>query len=430
MPRDRRDHRDRTRDRTREYAWALYDWANSAFATTVMAAFFPVVFKEYWCAGTAVTESSWRLGVTSALASAVVMVLAPVLGAIGDRSGTRRRLLFAFALLGIAATGSLVLVGRGDWLLAALLFVVGTIGFSCSCVFYDALLVQVAAPDRIDRVSSLGYSLGYLGGGLLFVLNVCMVQWPAAFGLADQGQALNLAFLSVAVWWLVFSLPLLRWVPEPAVTGSIQGTTALRAGLVQLGQTLHEIRRTRAAFVFLVGYWFYIDGVDTIIRMAMDYGLSLGLDRNDLLTALAITQFVGFPAALLFGVLGERLGARTGIFIGIAVYVGITIWGYYMETAAEFYVLAVAVGLVQGGVQSLSRSLFARLVPADRAAEFFGFYNMLGKFAAVLGPLLMSGVGLLTGNPRTSILAVILLFAIGGLLLYRVEEPPRIAAAD
>ncbi|MFA6107622.1 MAG: MFS transporter [Candidatus Latescibacterota bacterium] len=418
------------RDRTSEYAWALYDWANSAFATTVMAAFFPVMFKEYWCAGAAVTESSWRLGVTNALASAVVMVLAPVLGAIGDRSGTRRRLLFAFALLGIAATGSLTLVGRGDWVLAALLFVVGAIGFSCSCVFYDALLVQVAAPDRIDRVSSLGYSLGYLGGGLLFVLNVCMVQWPAAFGLADQGQALHLAFLSVAVWWLVFSLPLLRWVPEPAVTGSIQGVAALRAGLVQLGQTLREIRRTRAAFLFLVGYWFYIDGVDTIIRMAMDYGLSIGLDRNDLLAALAITQFVGFPAALLFGVLGERLGARTGIFIGIAVYVGITIWGYSMQTAAEFYVLAVAVGLVQGGVQSLSRSLFARLVPAGRTAEFFGFYNMLGKFAAVLGPLLMSGVGLLTGNPRTSILAVILLFAVGGLLLYRVEEPPRIAAAD
>jgi UMF1 family MFS transporter len=416
-----------SRDRTRAYAWALYDWANSAFATTVMAAFFPVMFKEYWSAGVPVTESTWRLGAANALASAVVVLLAPVLGAIGDRSGTRRRMLFAFALLGIAATGLLVLVGRGDWLLASLLFVVGVIGFSSSCVFYDALLVHVAAPERVHRVSSLGYSLGYLGGGLLFVLNVCTVLWPAAFGLADQGQAVRFAFLSVAVWWLVFSLPLLRWVPEPAVADAVSGIAALRAGVAQLGHTLREVHRTRSAFVFLVGYWFYIDGVDTIIRMAMDYGLSIGLDRNALLAALAITQFVGFPAALLFGMLGERLGARTGIFIGIAAYVGITIWGYFMETAAEFYVLAVAVGLVQGGVQSLSRSLFARLVPVDRTAEFFGFYNMLGKFAAVLGPLLMGGVGLLTGNPRTSILAVILLFAIGGLLLYRVEEPPRAA---
>lgn len=401
------------------WAWALYDWGNSAFATTVMAGFFPIVFKEYWCAGAAATQSTARLAVANALASLAVMVLAPLLGAATDRSGRRRQAVLASAAVGAAATAGLALVPSGAWVPAAWLFALAVVGFCCSCAVYDALLVEVALPAEMDRVSSLGYGLGYLGGGLLFVANVAMVQWPAWFGLANAQQALMAAFVSVACWWLLFTLPLLRWVRERPGSGGAW----LRHMGTQWLRTWRDLRQSRAALAFLLAYWFYIDGVDTIIRMATDYGLSLGLNRNDLLLALVITQFVGFPAAVAFGRLGQTLGARTGIFIGLGAYLAITAYGYFMDSARDFYLLAVAVGLVQGGVQSLSRSFYARLIPSGRAAEFFGCYNMLGKFAAVLGPLLIAAVGSVSGDSRLGLASVALLFVVGGLLLTRVHEP-------
>ena len=401
------------------WAWALYDWGNSAFATTVMAGFFPIVFKEYWCVGAAATQSTARLALANALASLAVMVLAPLLGAATDRSGRRRQAVLVTAATGAAATAGLALVPPGAWLSAAWLFALAMVGFCCSCAVYDALLVDVAQPDQMDRVSSLGYALGYLGGGLLFVANVAMVQWPAWFGLTDAQQALKAAFVSVACWWMLFTWPLLRWVRERPGDG--------RAWLRHTGagwlRTWRDLRQSPAALSFLLAYWFYIDGVDTIIRMATDYGLSLGLDRNDLLLALVITQFVGFPAAVGFGRLGQALGARTGVFIGLGAYLAITAYGYFMDSARDFYLLAVAVGLVQGGVQSLSRSLYARLIPPGRAAEFFGCYNMLGKFAAVLGPLLIAAVGSVSGDSRLGLASVAMLFVVGGLLLTRVREP-------
>jgi UMF1 family MFS transporter len=283
----------------------------------------------------------------------------------------------------------------------------------------------------MDSISALGFSLGYLGGGILFAVNGCMVFWPETFGLESQAQAVRIAFLSVAVWWAVFSIPLFLGVREPRVQARVGGLDAVRAGVRQLAATFREIRRLRMVFLFLLAYWFYIDGVDTIIRMGADYGLSLGFPFSSLLIALLIMQFIGFPAALVFGRIGERLGAKTGVLIGIGVYFGVTVWAFFMDTVAEFYGLAVAIGLVQGGVQALSRSLYARLIPQDKAAEFFGFYNMLGKSAAVLGPVLMGWVGLLTGSTRYGILSLILLFAVGGYLLHRVdEEKGRRMAAD
>jgi UMF1 family MFS transporter len=415
----------------RELSWSFYDWANSAFATTVMAGFFPLFFKEYWSAGMDAGESTFWLGAANSIASIVVAAFAPVLGAIADRGSSKKRFLLFFALMGIVMTGGLYLVSGGAWGMAVALYILAIIGFSGGNVFYDSLLPAVADERRVDFVSAFGFAMGYLGGGLLFALNVAMTLWPGTFGLVDAAQAVRISFLMVACWWAIFSVPVFVFVDEPGTGQGLGFAAAVRGGFRQLFATFAEIRRLKVVFLFLAGYWLYIDGVDTIVRMAVDFGLSLGFEANGLIVALLITQFVGFPAAIAFGKLGERLGAKTGIFIGIGVYSGVTIWGYFMQHPAEFYAMAVAIGLVQGGVQSLSRSLYTRLIPGDKAAEFFGFYNMMGKFAAVLGPMLMGWVALVTGSPRASILAVLILFLAGAALLYfvDVEEGKRIGTA-
>jgi UMF1 family MFS transporter len=409
-------------DRGKALAWAMYDWANSAFATTVMAGFFPMFFKQYWSVDVAATTSSFWLGAANALASLMIMLASPLLGAMADRGRAKKPWLLVFSLLGILTTGALSLVAPGQWSVALLLYGLGVIGFSGANTLYDALLVVVAGERKLDIVSALGFALGYLGGGLLFAGNVLMALYPQTFGLPNATVAVQLAFLSVAVWWAVFSLPLLLYVPEPPQPDLLHGRAMLRAGLRQLRQTLADIRRLRMVGLFLLAYWLYIDGVDTIVRMAVDYGLALGFSTYDLLLALLLTQFIGFPAALGFGKLGEWLGARHGILLGIGAYSLITIWGYCISQPWELYALAAAIGLVQGGIQSLSRSFYARLIPPERSGELFGVYNMLGKCAAVVGPVLMGWVGLLTGSPRTSILSLLVLFLGGALLLLRVDE--------
>ena len=410
-------------------SWALYDWANSAFATTVMAGFFPLFFKQYWNVGVEVTTSTFRLGLANSVASLIVVALAPVLGAIGDQGGARKKFLLFFAAMGVVMTGSLFFVARGAWQVAVLIYILGIIGFSGGNIFYDSLLVSIAPSGKEDMVSALGFSLGYLGGGLLFAINVIMTLRPDWFGLSDASVAVRISFLSVAVWWAVFSLPMMFWVKEPRTDDRVSGWAMVSGGFSQLKKTFAEIRKLRVVFLFLIAYWLYIDGVDTIIRMAVDYGMSLGFPENSLIVALLITQFVGFPAAILFGKFGEKLGTKNGILLGIVVYVGVTIWGRFMDNVAEFYMLAVAIGLVQGGVQALSRSLYSRLIPTNKAAEFFGFYNMLGKFAAVIGPILMGLVGVLTGNPRHAILSILILFLGGGTILYFVDEKEGVRIA-
>jgi UMF1 family MFS transporter len=407
----------------RALPWAMYDWGNSAFATTVMAVFVPIFNKDYWSGGAPETVSTFRLSTASSIAAIIVAVLAPVLGAIADCGGTRKRFLGLFTALGVTATGGLALAEQGQWSLALPLYVCGWIGFSGAIVFYDSLLVTVADEDKFDLVSALGYSLGYIGGGLLLTLNVAMSLKPQAFGFVNAAQAVRVSFLSVAVWWALFSLPIFLRVREERPENAGNFGTRIAAGLRQLWATLREIRSSRIILVFLLAYWLYIDGVDTVIQMAVDYGRAIGLDMGSLITALLITQFVGFPAALLFGKLGEKFGAKSAILLGLAVYTFVCVWGYRMNSAKEFYVLAVIVGLVQGGVQSLSRSFFARLVPPGKSAEYFGFYNMLGKFAAILGPTLMGSVALATGNPRAGILAIIPLFVVGGALFLFGVKP-------
>ena len=409
-------------------AWALYDWANSAFATTVMAGFFPVFFKQYWNAGVPVTESTFRLGVTSGLASLLVALMAPVLGAIADRSSSRVRLLMLVTVLGAASTAGLALVGQGQWLVAVGLYLAASLGFWGGIVFNDSLLLHVAEPEEYDLVSGYGYALGYLGGGLLFAVNVGMTLKPELFGLADASAAVRASFVMVGIWWLVFALPCVLWVRERESGPRVAALAAVRQGFAELRGTLRAIRRYKPILWFLAAYWLYIDGVNTVIKMAVDYGLSLGFEASSLVAALLLTQFVAFPAALAFGWLGRRIGARRGIFLALAVYAAATCYAYFIRDVSDFFVLAVVVGLVQGGVQSLSRSYFGRLVPEGKSSEFFGFYNMMGKFAAVIGPLLTGVVARVTGDSRLSILSIVILFVAGGALLVvaaRAEQRGR-----
>jgi UMF1 family MFS transporter len=356
------------------------------------------------------------------LASIIVALLAPILGSIADQWGSKKKFLLFFAVMGMVMTGSFGMAAKGEWLAAVFLYVFANIGFTGANVFYDSLLVSIVEKRKMDVVSAFGYSLGYLGGGILFGLNVFMTLNPHLFGLDSSVEAVRVSFLTVAAWWAVFSLPVFLFVREPRLHSGQSVAAIVVAGTRQLFSTFREIRRLKHIFLFLIGYWCYIDGVDTTVIMAVDYGLSLGFDQSVLIKALLVTQLIGFPAAILFGKIGERLGTRTGIFIGISVYIGVAVWGFFMNEPREFYVLAIAVGLVQGGVQSLSRSFYGKLIPAENAAEFFGFYNMLGKFAAVLGPVLMGLTSMITGNARYSIFAIILLFLIGASMLSFVRE--------
>jgi UMF1 family MFS transporter len=404
------------------YAWAFYDWANSAYATVVMAGFFPVFFREYWSAGQASEAITFRLGLANSLPSLLIIVAAPLLGAVADRAGVRKRFLFAFSLLGMVCTFGMFWIAQGQWFIAASLYALSAIGFAGANAFYDALLIGVAPKDRYDDVSALGFALGYLGGGLLFALCVVMYTFPETFGFDTGARVVQASFLLVAAWWFLFSLPLLISVKEARVTRRPDVAGSLRDGLRQLKSTLSHIRQVRMAALFLAAYWLYIDGVDTVVRMAVDYGKALGFETGDLIMALLIVQFVGFPATLTFGYIGRRLGAKTGILIAIASYGLVLCWGATIGAVWEFYVLAVAIGLVQGGIQSLSRAYYARLIPPERAAEFFGFYNMLGRFAAIIGPVMVGWVGVVTGSPRIGILSLLVLFVAGAAILAFVDD--------
>ena len=409
-------------DRRAVVSWALYDWANSAFALTVITAFFPVFLKQYWSAGSDATVSTLQLGLANSAASIVIALVAPILGAIADRGSFKKIYLAAFTALGVVTTAALTLVGRGDWPMAIAMFVAASIGFSAANIFYDALIVSVAQGKHLHYVSALGFGLGYLGGGLLFALNVAMTIWPQRFGVADSTEAVRVSFVMVAAWWVVFSIPLMLFVKEAGEPSARSARRAVREGLRQLAITFRQLRELRAVGLFLLAYWLYIDGVSTIARMAVDYGMSLGFDAKSLIVALLITQFVGFPASLAFGYWAERSSAKPAILVCIGTYATVTVCSYAMTELWQFYALATVIGLVQGGVQSLSRSLYARIIPAAHAGEFFGFYNMAGKLSTVLGPMLMGVTAALTGNSRVAILAILVLFIAGAALLCLVTE--------
>ena len=416
-----------TDEKRRIYAWAMYDWANSAYATTVMAGFFPLFFKAFYSADADVTVSTAQLGAANAVSSIIVVLAAPLLGAIADAGGIRKRFLVLFAFLGILMSASLSLVGKGEWELAVTVYVLGNLGFMGSNIFYDAFLPAVASEDKIDTVSGLGFALGYLGGGLLFALNVAMVQIPEFFGFADSAEGIRASFVSVAAWWTVFALPMLLLVKEKKRSKRLgAGRTAL-LGFRRLRKTFRKIRHLRGLFLFLVAYWFYIDGVDSVIRMAVDYGMAIGFAPGDLIKALLLVQFIGFPATILITRAAQRTDAKKAIYVTLAVYVFITIFAAFMHSTVQFYLLAGMIALVQGSIQALSRSYYSRMIPSEYAAEFFGFYNFLGKFATVLGPLLIGIVAVSTASSRAGIASVAIFFIIGALLL-RYVDAEKVAA--
>ena len=411
------------------WSWTMYDWANSAFATTVMAGFFPLFFKAYWADPDYPSESTFYLGMANSIASIIVALFAPFLGAIADQATAKKKFLFTFAYLGIVMTGGLWIVDKGYWQMAVLFYVLAALGFSGSNIFYDSLLPGVASEKKVDYVSSLGFGMGYIGGGILFLLNVIMYLKPDFFGIPDGATAIRLSFVTVAVWWAVFSIPVAIWVKEPEIHESVGIVSAVSLGWKQLKQTFKEIRHLKVVGIFLLAYWFYIDGVDTIVKMAVDYGVTLKFPDSALITALLMVQFIAFPCALLFSLLSKKIGVKQSVMAGIIGYGIITFLAYFMTQMWHLYTLAALVGLFQGGIQALSRSLYTRIIPKEKSAEFFGFYNMLGKFAAVIGPAMMGTITLMTGNIRYGIISILLLFILGGFFLLKVniEEGSRMA---
>lgn len=404
-------------------SWCLYDWANSAFATTIMAAVLPVFYSSVAGANLSKTTASSYWGYTNTIAMLLVAFSAPLLGAMADHGGIKKKFLAAFALLGIVATACLFFVEKGEWLLASFLYILGMLGFSGGNNFYDSLLPHVAKEEEMDRISSLGYALGYLGGGLLLAFNLLMIMKPAFFGIADAEWAARYSFISVGIWWGLFSIPLMKNVPEPPVV-SIPGESSqiFKAGLQRLSSTFHNLRKYKEAFKFLVAFWLYNDGIGTIISMAVIFGAEINIPQEHLIGAILAVQFVGIPFSILFGYLAKLIGTKRAIFLGLGVYTIISIGGYFIQTALHFWILAIMVGFVQGGTQALSRSLFGAMIPKSRSAEFFSFYDVSSKFAGIIGPFVFGLVGQLTGSSRLSVVALVIFFIGGGLILATVNE--------
>ncbi|HXG52475.1 MAG TPA: MFS transporter [candidate division Zixibacteria bacterium] len=405
-------------------AWAMYDWANSAFAVVVLTAVFPVYYRTLVLnAGGSPADATAYWAYTTSVSLLAVAAVGPLLGAVADLANRRKRFLGAAVLLGVSGTASLAFLGPNGFLLGSLAFALGNTGFAAGNIFYEALLPHVARREDTDRVSARGYALGYLGGGLLLALNALWLARPTWFWMPDRDFALRVCFASVAVWWLVFAWPLFRNVTEPSAR-SDQGRSISRlmiGGIQRLAGTLRQIRRYRQAGLFLVAFWTYNDGIGTIIKLAAAYGDEIGVPHDRMLIALILTQLIGFPSTLAFGSLALRLGAKRAIFAGLAVYTLITVAGFFMTSAFHFYVLAIAVGLVQGGTQALSRSLFASMVPKLQSAEFFGFFSTGEKLAGIVGPAVFGMIGQLTGSSRWGILSVAALFVAGAALLARVD---------
>lgn len=405
--------------------WALYDWANSAFALSVLAVLFPIVLGNFWSVGDNGAQVTARLGWITFAASALVCVCAPVFGTIADAGGYRKRFLFILAVLGATMTAALGFVGEGEWPLALGVYLLASFGYYSSTVFYDSLLIDVCEPRYFSFVSSLGFSLGYLGGAVLLALHLWMLSTPSAFGFENTVEVFSFAFVSVGAWWVVFLLPLIYFVPEHRSPLQVS-SGAIRVAYAELKATVLKVGQYRNVVVFLTAYWLYIGGVFTVIFMAVNYGQRLGFEDKDLVMALLITNFVGFPATFLYGLVAHRFGPKSGIYFALLIYICMSVWAIFMTDVDQFFVMAIVIGMVQGGVQGLSRSLYASLIPAEQPGEFFGFYNMVTKFAHVLGPAMVAIAATLSDDPKWVLLALMPLFLAGGFLLTIVRANPAL----
>jgi MFS transporter, UMF1 family len=414
-------------------AWALYDVANSAWMTTILL-IFPLYFVGVASAGMPADTARSRFAFVTSLSVILVGLIGPILGALADLKGNKKGYLGAFLAVGATATAAMYWITEGRWMLALVTFVIGNVGVTSTLAFYNALLPGIASADEVDRVSTAGFALGYLGGGLLMALNAILIAHPELLGLPDKNTAIRLSFLSVALWWAFFSVPLFLKVPEPPArvgAGAGSGESLLRTALGRLGETFRELKRHKDAGLLLLAFLVYNDGINTIIRMATTFGDEIGIPQTQMIGALLVVQFVGIPFAFAFGLLSGRIGPKRAILLALLVYAGIAVYSYSLRTSTQFFVLAFLVGTVQGGAQGLSRSLFATLVPAHKAGEMFGFFGVFDRFGGALGSLLFGLMLQATGSSRPAILSLIVLFVVGGLLLTRVDvERGRRIAED
>lgn len=407
-------------------SWAFYDWANSAFATTVIAGFFPIFFKSFWANSLSDSESTALLGLANSLSGFFILIFAPFLGALADITFRKKYMLVFFMLIGAGSTASFFFIYEGYWMIAVIAYILASIGFSGGNIFYDSLIIDVSNDQSRNQVSAFGFAMGYLGGGILFVVNVLMYLQPNIFGLASEIDAVLFSFLSVAIWWSIFTLPLIKFVKErKGEITSLSLTSTVKNSFFRVINTFKEIRQYKNLFYFLVAYWLYMDGIDTVVRMALAFGSDIGLASSELIVALIITQFIGFPSTIFFGLLAERFGLKILLYIGIGIYILICFGGLVISTIFGFYLLAGVIGLVQGGVQSVSRAVFSKMVPDGKDSEFFGFYNLVGKSAVIFGPMMMGLVSYLFSDPRAGIISLLILFIPGLLVLRMVEIKER-----
>jgi len=421
-------------------SWAMYDWANSAFATTIMAVVLPIYYATIAEPSLTPNQTTSYWAYTNSIALILVAIISIGLGAVADFRGEKKRFLTIFALIGIAATAFMFFLTSGDWLFASVLFIIGNIGFAGANVFYDSLLPHIARKGDIDQVSTRGYAMGYLGGGILLAINLVMIMFPDFFpnlipGYSPgyiKGIMTRISLASVAVWWLVFTIPLWKNVPEPPrqiYKGELD-SNPFTAGFKRLSITLKEIQKFGELFKFLVAFWLYNDGIGTIIKMATIYGKEIGIGQIHLIGAILMVQFVGIPFSFAFGWLAKKIGTKKSIYLSLGVYTLIALGAYFMNSAIHFWILGFAVALVQGGSQALSRSLYGRMVPKAQSAEFFSFFSVSGKLAGFFGPLIFGLVSQMMGNSRLGIVSLVIFFVAGGLLLTRVDEEKGIKIAQ
>ncbi len=409
-----------------EKSWIMYDWANSAYSIAITTAILPVFFKSVAAKGLAPSLSTAYWGYTNSIATLFVSILAPILGAIADYKGKKKKFFTSFLLIGVISTALLSFVGEGSWVYCSIIYTLSAIGFSGSNIFYDSFLTDVTTEDKMDDISSKGFGYGYIGSCIPFIISMILIKKPDLIGL-DVIGATRVAFIITALWWFFFSLPMLKNVnqeyyiePEPH---------AIKNSFKRLIKTLKNITGYKNTFIFLLSYFFYIDGVNTIIKMATSYGTDIGLDASKLMIILLVLQIVAFPSAIIYGKLANKYSPRKMILVGIITYTFISVFGYFVQTELHYWILAFLVGSAQGGIQALSRSYFGKLIPKENSSEFFGIYNIVGKFSAIFGPLLMGITTQITGNSRTGVLSLIILFAIGLALFLKVNDGEKITKA-
>jgi len=406
-------------------AWTLYDWANSSFATTMMAAVFPIYFATLGAAGETGAIMTSRWGFTTAFAALIAAVISPLLGAVADFRGSKKKFLTIFMLLGVIATALLFLPNQpGSWLFAAILFIFANIGFAGSLVYYDALLPHVARADEIDQVSSRGYMMGYIGGGILLAVNLVMIMvLPGIFPGLSTGLMTRLSFVTVALWWFGFTLPLLLKVKEPErrIEVGEEGMRPIQASLNRLKKTFAELKKYRDLSLGLLAFWIYANGIGTIITMATIYGKELNFSDTTLIGTLLMVQILAAPFALLFGWLAKKIGTKKSIYLSLSIYSLIAIAGYFLYHEWQFWVLGAAVATVQGGSQALSRSMIGRMMPKSKSAEFYGFFSVFEKFASILGPFIFGIVSRIMNESRLSIASLIVFFGVGLFVLTKVN---------